>query len=50
MDEIDEYENLLKVLMKEKDAETEEEKEVEEKVKKPKKKTEEQLFVIPKKK
>tara|TARA_Y100000114_G_C11710868_1_gene303409 strand:+ start:325 stop:477 length:153 start_codon:yes stop_codon:yes gene_type:complete len=50
MDEISEYENLIKVISKQKPAETEEEKEVEKIVKKPKKKTEEQLFHVPKKK
>tara|TARA_R100000773_G_scaffold44090_1_gene44020 strand:+ start:2997 stop:3149 length:153 start_codon:yes stop_codon:yes gene_type:complete len=49
MDDIANYENLIKVLVKEKPAETEEEKEVEKKERKPRKKTEEQMFVVPKK-
>ena len=50
MDEILEYENLLKVIMKAKPPETEEEMEEAPKEKKKPKLREDQIFVVPKKK
>ena len=50
MDGINEYENLIKVILKEKEPETEEEKEEAPAERKNPKKREHQIFVVPKKK